>query len=48
MDNTERVISIDGDLDAEQRDRLMAVADKCPLHRTSHSESRATTTRATE
>jgi len=29
-----RRISIDGDLDASQRGRLMEVADRCPVHRT--------------
>lgn len=48
VDHIERVISIDGDLDDEQRDRLMAVADKCPVHRTLHSETRTTTTREPE
>jgi putative redox protein len=29
-----RVLTIDGDLDAEQRQRLLEIADKCPVHRT--------------
>lgn len=29
-----RLISIDGPLDAEQRARLLEIADKCPVHRT--------------
>ena len=29
-----RQIAIHGDLDAEQRQRLMEIADKCPVHRT--------------
>jgi putative redox protein len=28
----ERIIEIDGPLDHEQRARLMAIADKCPVH----------------
>jgi putative redox protein len=27
-----------GDLTAEQRKRLLEIADKCPVHRTLHSE----------
>jgi len=34
----ERVITIDGALDDEQRNRLMEIADKCPVHRTLTSE----------
>jgi uncharacterized OsmC-like protein len=34
----ERVITIDGELDAEQRSKLMEIADKCPVHRTLTSE----------
>ena len=29
-----RQLSIDGDLDAEQRQRLLEIADKCPVHKT--------------
>jgi putative redox protein len=29
-----RQISMDGDLDAEQRKRLIEIADKCPVHKT--------------
>jgi putative redox protein len=29
----ERLIDIDGPLDAEQRGRLMQIAEKCPVHR---------------
>ncbi|GIH25246.1 osmotically inducible protein C [Acrocarpospora phusangensis] len=38
LDRIERVIHLDGDLDAEQRQRLMEIADKCPVHHTLHSE----------
>ena len=35
LDQIERVIiAIEGALDAEQRKRLMEIADKCPVHRT--------------
>src|SRR5262249_62428944 len=36
LDQIERDISIEGALDAEQRKRLMEIADKCPVHRTLH------------
>ena len=29
-----RQIAIDGELDAEQRQRLLEIADKCPVHKT--------------
>jgi putative redox protein len=29
-----RVIHLDGDLDADQRARLLEIANKCPVHRT--------------
>ena len=38
LDRIERVITLEGDLDAEQRARLMEIADKCPVHRTLKSE----------
>lgn len=38
LDQIERVIAIDGALDAEQRAKLMEIADKCPVHRTLTSE----------
>jgi uncharacterized OsmC-like protein/fermentation-respiration switch protein FrsA (DUF1100 family) len=40
LDQIERVISMEGPLDAEQRQRLMEIADKCPVHRTLTSEVR--------
>ena len=38
IDRIERVITLEGDLDDEQRRRLMEIADKCPVHRTLKSE----------
>ena len=38
IDRIERVIILEGDLDADQRARLMEMADKCPVHRTLKSE----------
>lgn len=43
LDQIERVIGIEGDLDADQRKRLMEIADKCPVHRTLTSEIRIVT-----
>lgn len=43
LDQIEREISIEGTLDAEQRKKLMEIADKCPVHRTLHSEIRIVT-----
>jgi putative redox protein len=38
IDRLERVISVDGRLDDEQRARLLEIADKCPVHRTLKGE----------
>lgn len=38
LDRIERVITLEGELDAEARKRLMEIADKCPVHRTLKSE----------
>jgi uncharacterized OsmC-like protein/fermentation-respiration switch protein FrsA (DUF1100 family) len=43
IDKIERVIEIEGALDEEQRARLLEIADKCPVHRTLHSEVWITT-----
>jgi len=42
----ERVITIEGALDGEQRGKLMEIADKCPVHRTLTSEIDIVTTAA--
>lgn len=34
LDRIKRVIRIEGDLDDEKRQRLLEIADKCPVHRT--------------
>ncbi|MBR0836283.1 OsmC family protein [Bradyrhizobium manausense] len=44
LDQIERDIAMDGALDAEQRKKLMEIADKCPVHRTLTSEIRIVTT----
>src|SRR5438309_2806168 len=38
IDRIERVIGLEGDLDPAQRQRLLEIANKCPVHRTLHSE----------
>jgi len=38
VDQIEREIEVQGDLSAEQRERLLEIANKCPVHRTLHSE----------
>lgn len=38
IDRIERTIEIHGNLTDEQRDRMMEIADKCPVHRTLHGE----------
>ena len=43
LDQIDRVITMDGALEPEQRQRLMEIADKCPVHRTLRSEIRILT-----
>lgn len=43
IDHIEREIELIGDLDDEMRARLLEIADRCPVHRTLHSEIRITT-----
>jgi uncharacterized OsmC-like protein/alpha/beta superfamily hydrolase len=38
LDRIDRSITLEGDLNDEQRKRLLEVADKCPVHRTMTSE----------
>ena len=38
VDRIRRRIAFDGDLDGTQRERLMEIADKCPVHRTLTNE----------
>jgi uncharacterized OsmC-like protein/fermentation-respiration switch protein FrsA (DUF1100 family) len=38
LDQIDRVIAMEGNLDTEQRKKLMEIADKCPVHRTLTSE----------
>ncbi len=36
VDRIERTIQLEGDLTAEQRQRLLQIADRCPVHQTLH------------
>lgn len=40
VDRIERTLTLEGDLDPAQRARLAEIADRCPVHRTLHSEVR--------
>ncbi len=40
VDRIARVITLEGELTAEQRQRLLAIANKCPMHRTLQSNTR--------
>ncbi|MGR3637817.1 MAG: bifunctional alpha/beta hydrolase/OsmC family protein [Shimia sp.] len=44
VDTFKRVIHLIGNLDAEQRDRLIEIADKCPVHKTLEHTSKVITT----
>jgi uncharacterized OsmC-like protein/alpha/beta superfamily hydrolase len=46
VDQIERELTLHGDLDPTQRDRLVAIADRCPVHRTLHGEIKVRTTLA--
>ncbi len=38
VDRFDRVLQLEGDLDDQQRSRLLEIADRCPVHRTLHEE----------
>jgi putative redox protein len=46
IDRISRELVVEGPLDDEQRRRLLEIADRCPVHRTLHSEIEVTTTLA--
>ena len=48
IDQIERRITLRGDLDENQRGRLMKIADKCPVHRTLHHDVLIDTTEVPE
>jgi len=39
LDRIDRLLDLEGALDADQRQRLLAIAEKCPVHRTLRTES---------
>lgn len=38
VDRIEKIISLEGDLTVEERQRLLEIADLCPVHKTLHNE----------
>src|SRR5260221_6819818 len=46
IDRIDRVLELEGALDDAQRAKLLEIADKCPVHRTLHSEVSVKTTLA--
>lgn len=46
LDHIERKLSFTGPLDQEQRERLLEIANKCPVHRTLEGEIHVTTSLA--
>ncbi len=47
LDHVERVIGLTGDLDEDQRGRLLEIADACPVHKTLHGEVSVATSATT-
>ena len=43
IDEFEREIALEGDLDEAQTGRLLEIADRCPVHRTLHGEIKVRT-----
>ncbi len=43
IDTFHREIKIQGDLDEKQRTRILQIADKCPVHKTLHTETQVIT-----
>ncbi len=48
VDKIEREIMMEGPLDSEQQARLLEIADKCPVHKTLHSEVIIMTRKSTD
>jgi len=44
IDEFQRELTLEGNLSAEQRQRLLEIADKCPVHRALHNEVKIRTT----
>ena len=43
IDRFERVISVEGEIDPELREKLVEIADKCPVHKTLETSSAVVT-----
>ncbi|MDJ0918461.1 MAG: alpha/beta fold hydrolase [Woeseiaceae bacterium] len=43
VDEFRRVLTLEGDLTEEQRERMVEIADRCPVHRTLHGEVKVRT-----
>ena len=43
IDEFRRTLELEGDLSDEQRQRLLEIADRCPVHRTLHGEVKVRT-----
>ncbi len=43
IDEFQRVLTLDGDLTDAQRQRMLEIADRCPVHRTLHNEIKVRT-----
>lgn len=43
IDEFRRELTLDGDLDAAQRQRMLEIADRCPVHRSLHGEVKVRT-----
>ncbi len=44
VDEFRRTIALEGDLTETQRNRMLEIADRCPVHRTLHSETKVRST----
>ena len=44
IDHFDKVLELEGDLDETQKKRLLEIADRCPVHRTLHSDIEIKTT----
>ena len=44
IDEFRRELTIEGDLDEDQRQRMLEIADRCPVHQTLHGEIKVRTT----
>ena len=43
IDEFRRVLTLEGDITREQRERMVEIADRCPVHRTLHGEIKVRT-----